>query len=793
MYSNCVRIGTFSRVKGTFYSTFRPVLTVKRPPSLICFSRPSCRTDLQLFHEINFRLFSSSSASSSSWHPFDRFFGGDDDAKMPPVSASNVKEVADNYIKDNNVMVFSKSYCPFCHKVKQLFQSLSVKYGVLELDQVENGQDVQNYLIDLTGQKTVPMTFVKGSLLGGCDDTMKANADGRLMALVGDRNSNEDAADGPTAIVESAIKGHKVVVFSKSFCPFCTKVKDLFDSLNIQYEVLELDQRPDGAAIQSYLIEKTGQKTVPLTFIGGQRLGGCDDTMKAHQEGRLLAMAGSDGGVDVPELENYDYDLVVIGGGSGGLAASKRAADLGARVAVLDYVCPSPPGTTWGLGGTCVNVGCIPKKLMHQSALLGQAAKDMPEFGWEYDTQSLKHNWEKMVSSIQDYIKSLNWGYRVALQDKKVKYINAYGVFIGHHRLHTTTKRGKKAEITAKHVIIATGGRPKYPDIPGAKEYAITSDDLFSLNYHPKKTLIIGASYIALECGGFLHGIGADVTVMVRSIFLRGFDQDMANRVAGFMENEGTKFVRGCVPTAIEKIEDPKEGQPGLYKVWGKQDGNEYCEEFNTILFAIGRDACTDKIGLDTVGVKTNPKNLKVIVNEKDGSNIPYVHAIGDIADGKLELTPVAIQAGRLLAERLFDNGTRLTDYVNVATTVFTPLEYGAIGYSEEDAIKFFGESNVEVFHTMFWPLEWTVAHRPDNSCYAKLVCNKAEQLRVVGFHYLGPNAGEVTQGYAVAIKMGATKAHFDDTIGIHPTTSENFTTMDVTKSSGLAVDASGC
>jgi len=713
---------------------------------------------------------------------------------MAPIAASNVKEVADKYIKDNNVMVFSKSYCPFCLKVKQLFQSLSVKFHALELDHVENGQEIQDYLIDLTGQKTVPMTFIKGNLLGGCDDTMKASAEGRLKELIGEASTNGVADDGsPAAVTENAIKDHKVVVFSKSFCPFCTKVKELFDSLKIHYEVLELDQREDGSAIQSYLIEKTGQKTVPLTFINGTRLGGCDDTMKAHQEGRLMSLIGAQATTDVPELDSYDYDLVVIGGGSGGLAASKRAAELGATVAVLDYVCPSPPGNTWGLGGTCVNVGCIPKKLMHQSALLGQAAKDMPPFGWEYDTASLKHNWGTMVSNIQDHIKSLNWNYRVQLQEKKVKYINAYGEFIGHHRLKTTTKRGKTAEITAKHVVIATGGRPKYPNIPGAKEFAITSDDLFCLDYPPKKTLIVGASYIALECGGFLHAVGADVSIMVRSIFLRGFDQDMANRVADFMATEGVKFVRGCVPTAIEKIEDPTEGQPGRYKVYGMQDGNEYCEEFNTILFAIGRDACTDKIGLDKVGVKSNPKNLKVYVDEKDRSNIPYVHAIGDIADGKLELTPVAIQAGRLLSERLFNNATRLTDYVNVATTVFTPLEYGAIGFSEEDAVKFFGESNIEVFHTAFWPLEWTVAHRPDNSCYCKLVCNKADDLRVVGFHYLGPNAGEVTQGFAVAIKMGATKAHFDDTIGIHPTTSENFTTLTITKSSGQSVDASGC
>lgn len=723
---------------------------------------------------------------------------------MAPI-VTNIEEIVEGYIAKNNVMIFSKSYCPFCIKVKNLFESLNVKYEALELDHAENGQDVQNHLIEKTGQKTVPMTFIKGELLGGCDATMKAHSEGRLSRLISGLPKLTEGEDSPANVAEAAIKGDKVVIFSKSFCPFCTKVKNLFDSLNIQYQVLELDQRPDGAGIQAYLTEKTGQKTVPMTFVAGTRLGGCDDTLKAHAEGRLLDMVattanGHASDVKIPDLDVYEYDLVVIGGGSGGLAASKEAANLGAKVAVLDYVCPTPLGATWGLGGTCVNVGCIPKKLMHQAALLGQAAKDMPNYGWELNQEKLTHNWNSMVSNIQDYVKSLNWGYRVALQDKNVKYLNAYGEFVDHHRIKTTTKRGKVQEITARHVIIATGGRPRYPDIPGAKEYAVTSDDLFSLQYHPGKTLVVGASYIALECGGFLHGVGADVTVMVRSIFLRGFDQDMANQVGDFMATEGVNFVKECVPTKIEMVREPKKAEddtiaePGLYKVSGKyNNGDEFCEEYNTILLAIGRDACTDKIGLKNVDVKTNPKNLKVIVNEQDRSNIPYIHAIGDIADGKLELTPVAIQAGRLLAKRLFANASTLCDYVNVATTVFTPLEYGAIGFSEEDAVKFFGESNVEVYHSRLFPLEWTIAHRPENACYAKLVCNKADSNRVVGFHYLGPNAGEVTQGYAVAIKMGATKEHFDNTIGIHPTTSETFTTLNITKSSGASVDAGGC
>jgi len=714
---------------------------------------------------------------------------------MAPI-VTNLEEIVEGYISKNNVMIFSKSYCPFCTKVKNLFDSLSVKYEVLELDHAENGEDVQKYLIEKTGQKTVPMTFIKGELLGGCDDTMKANAENRLLRLVGSAQNGVSAAGG---VAEAAIKDNNVVVFSKSFCPFCTKVKDLLDSLHVKYEVLELDQRDDGSDIQAYLVEKTGQKTVPMTFIKGTRLGGCDDTLKAHAEGRLLDMAGAteSNGIDasaILDLDSYQYDLVVIGGGSGGLAASKEAATLGARVAVLDYVCPTPLGATWGLGGTCVNVGCIPKKLMHQAALLGEAAKNMKHFGWEVKEENVTHNWQAMVSNIQDYIKSLNWGYRVALQDKNVKYLNAYGEFIDHHRLKTTTKRGKVTEITAKHVILATGGRPRYPDIPGAKEFCITSDDIFSLPYPPKKTLIIGASYIALECGGFLHGLGYDVSVMVRSIFLRGFDQDMAGQVGEYMENEGVKFVKKCVPTQVEKIADPQDGEPGLFKVTGKYtNGDDFSDQFNTILLAIGRDACTDKIGLDKVGVTVNSKNLKVPTDDRERSNVPYVHAIGDINDGKLELTPVAIQAGRLLAQRLFGGASDVCDYVNVPTTVFTPLEYGAIGFSEEDAVKFFGEDNIEIYHQKLWPLEWTIAHRPENVCYAKLICNKANKNRVVGFHYLGPNAGEVTQGYAIAMKLGATKKHFDETVGIHPTCSETFTTLAITKSSGQSADGGGC
>ncbi|NXA16946.1 TRXR1 reductase, partial [Ibidorhyncha struthersii] len=492
-------------------------------------------------------------------------------------------------------------------------------------------------------------------------------------------------------------------------------------------------------------------------------------SFQAHKEDKPQKLLEMNGHTSVPH--SYDYDLIVIGGGSGGLAAAKEAAKYEKKVMVLDFVMPTPLGNSWGLGGTCVNVGCIPKKLMHQAALLGQALQDSRKFGWQF-TEEVKHSWMAMTESVQNYIGSLNWGYRVALREKKVTYENAYGEFVGPHTVKATNKRGVEKLYTAEKFLIATGERPRYLGIPGDKEYCISSDDLFSLPYCPGKTLVVGASYVALECAGFLAGLGLDVTVMVRSILLRGFDQDIANKIGEYMEEHGIDFIREFVPIKVEQIEA---GTPGRLKVTAKSTKeNQIIEgEYNTVLLAIGRDACTRKIGLDKVGVKINEKTGKIPVNDEEQTNVPYIYAVGDILQDKLELTPVAIQAGRLLVQRLYAGATSKCDYVNVPTTVFTPLEYGACGYSEETAVEKFGEENIEVYHSHFWPLEWTVPSRDNNKCYAKIICNIQDNERVIGFHVLGPNAGEVTQGFAAAIKCGLTKEQLDSTIGIHPVCAE--------------------
>ena len=489
--------------------------------------------------------------------------------------------------------------------------------------------------------------------------------------------------------------------------------------------------------------------------------------------------------------------IQVIGGGSGGLACSKKAAQLGKKVAVCDFVQPSPVGTTWGLGGTCVNVGCIPKKLMHQASLLGEGMHDAKSYGWEVAEQT-KHNWETMVTNVQMHIKSLNFGSRSDLMTEGVKYYNAYATFTDANTVTAVDKKGKTHTLTADKFVVATGGRPRYPDIPGAKEHCITSDDVFAMKTPPGKTLVVGASYVALECAGFINGVGFDTTVMMRSIPLRGFDQQMAGHIKTYMEETAKiKFLEGAVPTAVELTDG------GRKKVtWQLKDGTTASDEYDTVLLAIGRNVCTDAIGLDAAGVKVNPRSGKVPVSATEQTNVPHIYALGDIIDGEAldppsaltELTPVAIQAGRLLASRLFVDGFEgKMDYGLVPTTVYTPIEYGSCGLAEEDAIAKLGEKNVEVYHSYFKPLEWTVPHRGDNACYAKIICDLTDSERVIGLHVCGPNAGEMTQGFAVAMRCGATKADFTNTVGIHPTTAEEFTILSVSKRSGDSAEKAGC
>ncbi|XP_044734288.1 thioredoxin reductase 1, mitochondrial isoform X3 [Chrysoperla carnea] len=481
----------------------------------------------------------------------------------------------------------------------------------------------------------------------------------------------------------------------------------------------------------------------------------------------------------------YDYDLVVIGGGSGGLAAAKEATALGAKACVFDYVKPTPIGTKWGLGGTCVNVGCIPKKLMHQAALLGEAVEDAKAYGWQIpDAENVKHDWAAMREAVQNHIKSVNWVTRVELRDKKVEYINGYATFKDAHTLTATTKQGERT-VTGKYILIAVGGRPRYPEIPGAVEYGITSDDLFSLENAPGKTLVVGAGYIGLECAGFLNGLGFDATVMVRSVLLRGFDQQMAKIIEDSMTNKGVKFLHRCLPKSVKKLPDNK-----LEVEWSNDKGESFTDTFDTLLLAVGRRALTKELNLENAGVVTVQDKIDA-VNEQ--TNVPNVFAVGDVLLGKPELTPVAIHAGKLLARRLFGNSTLQMDYQNVATTVFTPLEYGCVGLSEEAAIEKYGADNIEVYHAYYKPTEFFIPQKPIAYCYLKVVASLEGDQKVLGMHIIGPQAGEMIQGFAAAVKCNLTMTTLMQTVGIHPTVAEEFTRVNITKRSGKDPNPQSC
>lgn len=493
----------------------------------------------------------------------------------------------------------------------------------------------------------------------------------------------------------------------------------------------------------------------------------------------------------------YDYDLIVIGGGSGGsqfgvwfsflgLAASKEAADLGATVALFDFVKPSPHGSTWGLGGTCVNVGCIPKKLMHQAAIVGEFVQDATSFGW--DVPEVHHHWNTLVNNVQDYIRGLNYNYRVSLMSKHVTYYNQLAYVKDSHTVEGTDIFGDKHIYTCRRMIVAVGGRPNKLGCTG-EELAVSSDDLFMLDHPPKKTLLVGASFIALECAGFLHHLGFDVTVMVRSILLRGFDQECANKIGDFMKDQGVHFLYGMVPAELKKLPNGRI----LVKYQGSGFANSDVtgeEEFDTVVSCVGRYADTEKLGLGNLGMKCRRGKI-LTVNEQ--TSIPNIYAIGDVIYGKQELTPVAIQAGKLLARRLYGDSKEQMNYENVPMTVFTPLEYGNCGLTEEAAIEKYTDDNIEVYVSQFTPLEWQLSpHRKKDVCFAKLITRRDDGL-ILGFHVLSPNAGEITQGFGLAFQTGATYKNFMDLVGIHPTIAEEFTTLSVTKRSGASAKKGGC
>lgn len=446
-----------------------------------------------------------------------------------------------------------------------------------------------------------------------------------------------------------------------------------------------------------------------------------------------------------------EFDLICIGGGSGGIATARRAAEYGAKVAVVEGA---------KLGGTCVNVGCVPKKLFWYAANTAEALENAPKFGFEGMDKAHPFNWAQFKKDRDAYITRLNHIYANNLDKSEVTLIEGFARFNGANSIEVNGETYK-----AKHIVIAVGGKPAVPDIKGA-EFGITSDDFFALETQPKHAVIVGAGYIACEIAGVMQALGTQCEMAVRkNRVLRTLDEDITDTLTEAMIEQGIKLRFETQVSKVEKIADT---------LHVHYDNGEIVET-NCLLWATGRTPLTAELGLDEAGVSVN-KNGTISVDDYQNTNVDGIYALGDVT-GQIDLTPVAIAAGRQLAARLFkDQPDAHLNYDNIPTVMFTHPPIGTIGLGEEEAVEQFGEEEIKVYRAKFTPMARTFAiHKPKT--LMKLICQgKAE--RVIGIQMIGDGVDEMLQGFAVAVKMGAAKSDFDATVAIHPTSAEELVTL---------------
>jgi glutathione reductase (NADPH) len=445
------------------------------------------------------------------------------------------------------------------------------------------------------------------------------------------------------------------------------------------------------------------------------------------------------------------YDYIAIGAGSGGIASVNRAAMYGKKCALIER---------GAIGGTCVNVGCVPKKVMWHAAQVAEAIGLYgPDYG--FDATVNRFDWARLVQNRSAYIERIHGSYETGLGKNKVDVVAGSARFVDAHTIEVGGER-----LSADHILIATGCRPTRPDIPGA-EHGIDSDGFFELNEMPRRTAVVGAGYIAVELAGVLNALGSQTHLFVRKDMpLRRFDPLLAETLVEVMQAEGPALHARAVPKAVVKNAD---GSLTLQL----EDGGS--ETVDCLVWAIGREPDTSGLGLATAGVALNERGY-VAVDKYQNTNVPGIYAVGDIT-GQLELTPVAVAAGRRLSERLF-NG-RLDehlDYENVPTVVFSHPPIGTVGLTEPEARAKYGDAEVKAYKSSFTAM-YTAVTRHRQPARMKLVCVGKEE-RIVGIHGIGFGMDEMLQGFAVALKMGATKKDFDDTVAIHPTAAEEFVTM---------------
>ena len=447
--------------------------------------------------------------------------------------------------------------------------------------------------------------------------------------------------------------------------------------------------------------------------------------------------------------EQYDY--IVIGGGSGGIASANRAGMYGAKVLLVEG---------GAIGGTCVNVGCVPKKVMWQaSAMMEMMTRDAKGYGFDVEVKSF--DFKKLVQNRETYIDFLHEAYNRGLSSNQVDVVKEYATFIDEQ----TVKAGSKT-YTAPHILIATGGRPKKLGIPG-EEYAIDSNGFFELETLPKRIVLVGAGYIAAELAGTVNGLGAETHWAFRKeLPLRTFDSLLSEKVMEHYQQDGMQVYPNSVPQSIEKLASGE-------LVITFENGTKITAD--CIIFGTGRQPNTEKLGLDNTSVELDERGY-IKVDKFQNTTQKGIYSVGDVI-GKIDLTPVAIADGRRLSERLFNGKSEEhLDYETIPTVVFTHPPMATVGLTEEEAIEKYGKETIKIYRSTFTPMYFALDDYRQK-CDMKLVC-AGEEEKIIGLHAMGLGVDEMLQGFAVAVKMGATKRDFDQTVAIHPTGSEEFVTM---------------
>ncbi|MEI6369646.1 MAG: glutathione-disulfide reductase [Nostocales cyanobacterium ELA608] len=456
----------------------------------------------------------------------------------------------------------------------------------------------------------------------------------------------------------------------------------------------------------------------------------------------------------------FDYDLFVIGAGSGGLAASKRAASYGAKVAIAEYDL---------VGGTCVIRGCVPKKLMVYGSHFPAQFQEAAGYGWTVG--DVKFDWEHFITSIDNEVNRLSQLHISFLEKAGVELISGRATFIDPHTVEVNDK-----QYTAAKILIAVGGRPIRPEIPGI-EHAITSNEIFHLKTQPKHIAIIGSGYIGSEFACIMRGLGSEVTQIIRKEqILTGFDQDIRTSIQTGMINHGISIIPNTEVRAIEKVTE------GLKLTLSGENQEPIIAD--VFLVATGRSPNIEELGLENAQIDCVPSSVEepgysvtnaISVNEYSQTCRPHIYAVGDVTD-RLNLTPVAIGEGRAFADSEFGNNRREFSHETVATAVFTTPEAATVGLTEAQARDKFGDDHIKIYRTSFRPMYYTLAGKQEKTMMKLIVDVNTD--KILGAHMVGDSAAEIIQGVAIAVKMGATKADFDATVGIHPSAAEEFVTM---------------